>query len=151
MIALTVNGTRHAIAADPFAPLSDTLREGLGLTGTKEGCNAGDCGACTIRLDGAQVCACLVPVAQAADQGQVLSRKGAIPIIHQDEIVAGAFQLCEPKHGTKMLRGPLVQAWPAWQQTRRSTHFNGTERNIPSAAPLFCVNGTRFAEPRTEH
>jgi CO/xanthine dehydrogenase Mo-binding subunit/aerobic-type carbon monoxide dehydrogenase small subunit (CoxS/CutS family) len=65
MIALTVNGTRHDVAADPFAPLSDTLREGLGLTGTKEGCNAGDCGACTVLMDGAQVCACLVSTAQA--------------------------------------------------------------------------------------
>ena len=65
MIALTVNGVRHDVAADPFAPLSDTLREGLGLTGTKEGCNAGDCGACTVLMDGAQVCACLVATAQA--------------------------------------------------------------------------------------
>jgi CO/xanthine dehydrogenase Mo-binding subunit/aerobic-type carbon monoxide dehydrogenase small subunit (CoxS/CutS family) len=65
MIALTVNGTRREVAADPFAPLSDTLREGLGLTGTKEGCNAGDCGACTVLMDGAQVCACLVSTAQA--------------------------------------------------------------------------------------
>jgi aldehyde oxidoreductase len=65
MIALTVNGARHDVTADPFAPLSDTLREGLGLTGTKEGCNAGDCGACTVLMDGAQVCACLVSTAQA--------------------------------------------------------------------------------------
>ncbi|MFO1058699.1 MAG: molybdopterin cofactor-binding domain-containing protein [Dongiaceae bacterium] len=46
--------------------LADVLREQCGLTGTKVGCNAGDCGACTVLLDGAQVCACLVPVAQAA-------------------------------------------------------------------------------------
>ncbi|NMJ42864.1 molybdopterin-dependent oxidoreductase [Roseomonas sp. JC162] len=65
MTALTVNGTRHEVDADPFAPLSDTLRVGLGLTGTKEGCNAGDCGACTVLLEGAQVCACLVATAQA--------------------------------------------------------------------------------------
>jgi CO/xanthine dehydrogenase Mo-binding subunit/aerobic-type carbon monoxide dehydrogenase small subunit (CoxS/CutS family) len=65
MIAFTVNGTPRAIAADPFAPLSDTLREGLGLTGTKEGCNAGDCGACTVLIDGAQACACLVSTGQA--------------------------------------------------------------------------------------
>jgi CO/xanthine dehydrogenase Mo-binding subunit/aerobic-type carbon monoxide dehydrogenase small subunit (CoxS/CutS family) len=65
MIALIVNGIRRDVAADPFAPLSDTLREGLGLTGTKEGCNAGDCGACTVLMDGAQVCACMVSTAQA--------------------------------------------------------------------------------------
>jgi CO/xanthine dehydrogenase Mo-binding subunit/aerobic-type carbon monoxide dehydrogenase small subunit (CoxS/CutS family) len=65
MIALTVNGVARQVAADPFAPLSDTLREGLGLTGTKEGCNAGDCGACTVLIDGAQACACLVSTGQA--------------------------------------------------------------------------------------
>jgi aerobic-type carbon monoxide dehydrogenase small subunit (CoxS/CutS family) len=61
MIAFTLNGApRAGRGADPFAPLSDTLREGLGLTGTKVGCDAGDCGACTVLMDGAQVCACLV-------------------------------------------------------------------------------------------
>jgi aldehyde oxidoreductase len=64
-LKLSVNGVTHLVAADPAAPLSDTLREGLGLTGTKVGCEAGDCGACTILLDGRQVCACLVPTAQA--------------------------------------------------------------------------------------
>ena len=66
MIAFTLNGTPVETDAAPFAPLSDTLRERLGLTGTKVGCEAGDCGACTVLLDGAQVCACLVPTAQAA-------------------------------------------------------------------------------------
>lgn len=63
---LTVNGARVAVAADPLRRLSDVLREEVGLTGTKVGCDAGDCGACTVRLDGAAVCACLTPLAQAA-------------------------------------------------------------------------------------
>ncbi|MCX7326231.1 MAG: molybdopterin-dependent oxidoreductase [Hyphomicrobiales bacterium] len=65
-IPLIVNGEARQVAADPFRPLSDTLREGLGLTGTKIGCEAGDCGACTVLMDGAQVCACLIATGQAA-------------------------------------------------------------------------------------
>lgn len=64
-MTLTVNGMAHQLDADPFRPLADTLRTGLGLTGTKVGCDAGDCGACTVLLDGQQACACLVSTAQA--------------------------------------------------------------------------------------
>jgi len=63
-ISFTVNGEAVSVAADPGARLSSVLREELGLTGTKVGCDAGDCGACTVLLDGAQVCACMLPTAQ---------------------------------------------------------------------------------------
>ena len=65
-IALRVNGAGVEVHVDPAARLSDVLRETLGLTGTKVGCEAGDCGACTVRLDGRQVCACLVAAGQVA-------------------------------------------------------------------------------------
>jgi CO/xanthine dehydrogenase Mo-binding subunit/aerobic-type carbon monoxide dehydrogenase small subunit (CoxS/CutS family) len=63
-LRFTVNGVGHALETDGRRRLVDVLREDLGLTGTKVGCNAGDCGACTVRLDGEQVCSCLVPVGQ---------------------------------------------------------------------------------------
>ncbi|MEP3246544.1 MAG: molybdopterin cofactor-binding domain-containing protein [Sneathiella sp.] len=65
-IELTVNGQKHVLDVPPVKRLSDILRDDLKLTGTKIGCNAGDCGACTVIIDGKQVCACLTPVAQAA-------------------------------------------------------------------------------------
>ena len=63
-VPFVLNGREVTVEADPAERLADVLRNRLGATGTKVGCNAGDCGACTVRLDGAQVCACLVPVAQ---------------------------------------------------------------------------------------
>src|SRR6185295_17407752 len=66
MISFTLNGEPTTVAAAPFATLADTLRERLCLPGTKVGCDAGDCGACTIIIDGRQACACLLSTARAA-------------------------------------------------------------------------------------
>ncbi len=59
-----VNGRTVEVDAPPASRLTRVLRDPLGLTGTKVGCDAGDCGACTVLLDGEQVCACLVPLCQ---------------------------------------------------------------------------------------
>jgi CO/xanthine dehydrogenase Mo-binding subunit/aerobic-type carbon monoxide dehydrogenase small subunit (CoxS/CutS family) len=63
---LTVAGEQHAILSEPGRRLSEVLRDDLGLKSVKIGCDAGDCGACTVLIDGRQHCACLTPVAQVA-------------------------------------------------------------------------------------
>ena len=63
-LSLTVNGEPRTLVVHPFARLLDVLRLDLGLTGTKEGCGEGECGACSVLLDGQVVNACLVPAAQ---------------------------------------------------------------------------------------
>ncbi len=64
-IKLEVNGAVRDVDCSPMKRLLDVLREDLRLTGTKEGCGEGECGACTVLLDGVPVNSCLVPVAQA--------------------------------------------------------------------------------------
>jgi aerobic-type carbon monoxide dehydrogenase small subunit (CoxS/CutS family) len=61
---LHVNGKKRTVVAAPMKRLLDTLREDLGLTGTKEGCGEGECGACTVLVDGAAVNSCLVATCQ---------------------------------------------------------------------------------------
>src|SRR5712672_4072041 len=63
-IAFRGNGRPVSVASSPWQRLSRVLREDLGLTGTKVGCDAGDCGACTVLLNGDPVCACLVAAGQ---------------------------------------------------------------------------------------
>jgi xanthine dehydrogenase YagT iron-sulfur-binding subunit len=64
-ITLRVNRTTHTLAVEPWVTLLDLLRQRLELTGTKKGCNYGECGACTVHLDGRRVNACMVLAAQA--------------------------------------------------------------------------------------
>src|SRR5215218_406436 len=67
LIECNVNGESRSLDVFPMARLLDVLREELQLTGTKEGCGEGECGACSVFIDGELVNSCLVPVAQAAD------------------------------------------------------------------------------------
>jgi nicotinate dehydrogenase subunit A len=66
MITLIVNGIRHRLDVDPATPLLYVLRDDLGLNGAKFGCGLGQCGACTVILEGEAVFACLVPAIAAA-------------------------------------------------------------------------------------
>jgi carbon-monoxide dehydrogenase small subunit len=74
----TVNGADVALEVPGMRRLLDALREDLGLTGTKEGCGEGECGACSVVVDGQVVDACLVPVCQV-EGGTVLTVEGLAP------------------------------------------------------------------------
>jgi xanthine dehydrogenase YagT iron-sulfur-binding subunit len=74
-VSVAVNGTRHTRTIDTRMSLLDLLREELGLTGSKKGCDHGQCGACTVLLDGIRVNACLV-LAVTCDGGDVTTVEG---------------------------------------------------------------------------
>jgi carbon-monoxide dehydrogenase small subunit len=81
---LTVNGESVELEVPGMRRLLDVLREDLGLTGTKEGCGEGECGACSVLVDGAVVDACLVPVCQV-DGASVITVEG---LAHEERLNA---------------------------------------------------------------
>ncbi|MHA1109214.1 MAG: 2Fe-2S iron-sulfur cluster-binding protein, partial [Alphaproteobacteria bacterium] len=101
-ISFRLNGGSAEASADPIRRLSDVLRDDLGLTGTKIGCEAGDCGACTVLIDGEAVCSCMVPVGRVAGAEVItiegLAKNGALHPIQQAFQDHGAAQcgICTP-------------------------------------------------------
>jgi carbon-monoxide dehydrogenase small subunit len=101
-ISLTVNGRERTVETRPDATLVEALREGLGLTGTKVGCGHGECGACTVLLDGEPANSCLVFAAQCEGREVVtiegLAESGELDRIREAFVEAGAVQCgyCTP-------------------------------------------------------
>jgi carbon-monoxide dehydrogenase small subunit len=101
-VRVVVNRRRLKIVSPPFRRLLDVLRDDLGLTGTKEGCGEGECGACAVLLDGQPVNSCLVPLCQVEDRSvrtvESLGRPGALNRLQQAFQRTGAAQcgICTP-------------------------------------------------------
>jgi len=101
-MSLTVNGTRHEVDVRPTARLIDVLRDELCLTGTKEGCGEGECGACTVLVDGKAVASCLMLALQACGKEvttvEGLAHGGELSLLQRQFIAHGAVQcgFCTP-------------------------------------------------------
>jgi carbon-monoxide dehydrogenase small subunit len=101
-IKLRVNGQEREITVEPRQTLLDVLRNDLGLTGTKEGCGNGNCGTCTVLLDGKPISSCLVFAVEAEEQDIItiegLSQAGKIHPLQQAFVEEGAIQcgFCTP-------------------------------------------------------
>ncbi|RUX87963.1 (2Fe-2S)-binding protein, partial [Mesorhizobium sp. M7D.F.Ca.US.004.01.2.1] len=101
-VHLDINGHHHELQLEPRVTLLDALRDRLGLTGTKKGCDHGQCGACTVHVDGERVLACLTLAAQA--QGRTvttiegLAREGEMHPVQAAFLEQDAFQCgyCTP-------------------------------------------------------
>ena len=101
-VTLTVNGAKFKITVHPMERLLDVIREEINLTGTKEGCGEGECGACTVLLDGVPVVSCMVPICQADGKSvttiEGISRDGQLHPIQKAFMEKGGSQcgICTP-------------------------------------------------------
>ncbi len=111
VIQFTVNGVSNEVNVWPMARLLDVLREDLGLTGTKEGCGEGECGACAVLLDGELVNSCLIPVVQA-DGSKVVTIEGLSGSLQDAFLRTGGAQcgICTP--GMIMAAHALLERTP---------------------------------------
>jgi len=115
-VRFVVNDAERTVEVEPMARLLDVLREELGLTGTKEGCGEGECGACAVLIDGTLVCSCLVPVGQVAGAAvrtvEGLARDGHLAPIQQAFLEHGGAQcgICTP--GMLLAAEQLLDRFP---------------------------------------
>jgi aerobic carbon-monoxide dehydrogenase small subunit len=115
-IRMTVNGIQHELRIPPMKRLLDVLREDLHLTGTKEGCGEGECGSCTVRVNGELVNSCLVPVLQVdgarVETVEGLARDGEMHPLQQAFLACGGAQcgICTP--GMLMAATHLLECNP---------------------------------------
>ena len=116
-ISMTVNGDQHELLVDPGWTLLETLRDHLRLTGTKEGCSNGNCGACTVMINGRTANSCLVFAVEAEGQDittiEGLYQEGKLHPLQQAFIEEGAVQcgFCTP--GTILTAKALLDSNPS--------------------------------------
>jgi aerobic-type carbon monoxide dehydrogenase small subunit (CoxS/CutS family) len=150
----TVNGKRRHVRVPPMKRLLDVLREDCGLTGTKEGCGEGECGACTVLMDGVPVNSCLVPAVQAAGVKVVtvegLAKGPALSVLQRAFVERGGTQCgsCTP--------GILVTAHALLQRAKGRVPGDGEVREALAGNLCRCtgyqmiVNAVRDAARETQ-
>lgn len=129
IIRFTVNGAASSVDTEPERSLLEVLREDLGLTGTKYGCGEGQCGACTVLLEGQPVKSCLTPVEAARDRKVVtiegLARNGKLHAVQEAFLDEGAMQCgyCTP--GMVLRTVALLEKFPQPTESQILEGLNG--------------------------
>ncbi len=130
MIALTVNGQPHTLAVPHDAPLLNVLRNDLGLNGPKYGCGLGECGACTVLVDGVEARSCVIPVGGIA--GRHVTTLEGLAVAGRLHPVQQAFVECQAAQCGYCLNGMVMstvallqrQPRPSEQQARDALAHN---------------------------
>ena len=156
-VHFTVNGKECAVQAPPMKRLLDVLREDLRLTGTKEGCGEGECGSCSVRMNGELVNSCLVPVLQAEGAEiqtvEGLASNGKLHPVQQAFLDCGGAQcgICTP--GMLMAAVQLIERNPHPSMAEIREGLAGNLCRCTGFARIFesvLAAATRVAEPERE-
>ena len=127
---LTVNGTRRRVEAEAERPLLGVLREDLGLTGVRYGCGEGQCGACTVLIDGAPRRSCITPMSAVAGKQVItiegLERDGKLHPVQQAFADEAAMQCGYCTAGMILRTVNLLQANPSPSKTEIADALNGS-------------------------
>ncbi|MGO2240923.1 MAG: (2Fe-2S)-binding protein [Halomonas sp.] len=160
-LTLTVNGQEHELAVSPHTPLLNVLRNDLALNGPKYGCGLGECGACSVLIDGMAARTCVLPVSAAVGHDVItldgLASNGQLDPVQQAFIDAQAAQCGYCLNGMIITVRALLNhnAQPSAQQIRAALEHNlcrcGTHVEILQAARLAVdLNANRLQEPLHE-
>lgn len=115
-LRLNVNGKLHSIDADPATPLLYALRDDLGLNGAKYGCGLGQCGACTVQVDGRAVFSCLAPV--GALEGRAIRTVEGLGSIARPGVLQQAFEKEQAAQCGYCIAGMIMRAQALLEHTR---------------------------------
>lgn len=128
-IELEVNGVAHKISVDPSASLLETLREVIGLTGTKYGCGESQCGACTVLVDGQAIHSCMTPVSEVVGSPIVtiegLEKNGQLHPVQQAFLDHGAMQCGYCVSGMIMNAVAVLKNYPNPSEAEIGQHMSG--------------------------
>jgi len=141
-IQFTVNGQQQSVTAHPLTRLLDVLREHLQLTGTKEGCGEGECGACAVLLDGEIVNSCLIPIVQL--RGSSVTTIEGLAKNPKTKALQEAFAQCGGAQCGICTPGMIVAAWSLLQ--RKPNPSDDEIRNGLSGNLCRCTGYTRIFE-----
>jgi len=128
-LKLRVNGAEHDVQAEPDASLLNVLRDQIGLTGTKYGCGEGQCGACTVLIDGKPRRSCLTPAASVGSSRiqtiEGLEKNGRLHPLQQAFIDADAFQCAYCTSGMILAGVSFLESHPAPSEEEIVRGLNG--------------------------
>ena len=148
---LTINGQPHTVDASPMARLLDVLRHDLALTGTKEGCGEGECGACSVILNGVLVNSCLVPALQA-DGARIctiegVAQDGTLHPVQQSFLKHGGAQcgICTPGMTLAALQILKANPHPTLEEVKEG--LSGNLCRCTGYQKIFDAVMNTYAEP----